>query len=70
MHSTLKACFRRPVPGRGSARAFDRRKLFFSEKLTAMTVNAYLPVQRVYLGHCSVSLGLGRENEYHMYVCP
>ena len=32
---------------RGAARAFDRGKPHFSEKLTAMNVNAYLAVQHI-----------------------
>ena len=35
------------MTSRGAARAFDRGKLLFSEKLTAVNMNAYLAVQRV-----------------------
>jgi hypothetical protein len=36
------------VPCRGSARAFVRGLLLFSEKQTAVKINAYLAVQRIF----------------------
>ena len=48
MHSRLAFAVPCQAEAPRRARAFDRGKLLFSEKLTAMTVNAYLAVQRVY----------------------
>ena len=45
--SALNLCLGAPVPSRGSARAFDRGLLIFSQKQTAVTRNAYLALQRV-----------------------
>ena len=55
---SLEPRFRRPMPCRGCARAFDRGLLHFSEKQPVHVHNVYLAVQHVNHPHRSAPTGL------------